>query len=154
VNSDLYDYAVRLLGRRAHSRHELRRKLARRAAPSEVARVIRRLERQGYLDDRQFAALRASSLRRRRHWGDRRIAFDLRRLGVDARIIRFTLRRLAEELPEEDALQQVVENRLAGGPPSTAQELKSLYDHCIRLGFRPETVRSRLSGLFREICWE
>ncbi len=154
MSPDLYDYAVRLLGRRAHSRQELRRKLARRGSSAEVARVIRRLEKQGYLDDRQFAALRAASLRRLRWWGNRRIAFDLRRLGVDARIIRFALQRLEEEHPEADALDRVVENRLAGGTPSTPQELKSLYDHCLRLGFRPEAVRSKLSGLFREICRE
>lgn len=154
MNPELYDYAVRLLGRRAHSREELRQKLRRRGSAAEVEPVLRRLEERGYLDDREFASLRAGSLRRLRRWGDRRIAFDLKRLGVNARIVRFTLQRLEAEHPEAEALRQVVTGRLAGASPSTSQELKALFDHCLRLGFEPEAVRSELSGFFRGISWE
>lgn len=154
MSADLYDRAVRLLGRRAHSREELRRKLVRKGSPSEVEAVLDRLEQRAYLDDREFAAMRARSARRFKNWGDRRIAFDLKRLGVDARIVRSILKLLEDEFPEVEALRCVVERRVAGDPPATSQELKALFDHCLRLGFEPEAVRSQLSKHFREIVWE
>src|SRR5437762_13870930 len=50
------DAGVRLLGRRAHSRVELRRKLGRRGyVVEEIASALARLVELGYVDDRSFA---------------------------------------------------------------------------------------------------
>ena len=55
--SNALDTGLRLLGRRAHSRAELRRKLAqRRYSPGDVDTALTRLGELGYLDDRAFAA--------------------------------------------------------------------------------------------------
>jgi len=90
-------YALRLLGRRMHTRAELERKLLARAAPEEVRSVLARLEEWGYLDDRAFAEAFVRS--RRGRWGELRIAAELRRRGVDERIVREAL---AAEDGEED----------------------------------------------------
>lgn len=53
----LWQYALRALGRRAHSVAEMRDKLRGKAeSMAEADRVLRRLKETGYLDDRQFAA--------------------------------------------------------------------------------------------------
>jgi len=154
VNKPLYDHALRLLARRAHSREELRRKLARRASSEEVEEVLTVLERRRYLDDREFAVLRARSRRTLKRWGNRRIALDLRRLGVDARMVEFALRQVDEELPEVESLKRVIEIWTAGsGVPERVQDLKRLYDHCLRLGYPERLVRSELSGYFLDVEW-
>ncbi|MCL6544346.1 MAG: recombination regulator RecX [Bryobacteraceae bacterium] len=53
----LWQYALRALGRRAHSVAELRDKLRGKAeSMAEADQVLRRLKESGYLDDRRFAA--------------------------------------------------------------------------------------------------
>ena len=54
--SALWMLGLRLLGRRAHSRAEMRRKLGRRGySPDETEAAMARLDELGYLDDRSFA---------------------------------------------------------------------------------------------------
>jgi regulatory protein len=73
---------LRLLGRRAHSRTELRRKLARRGHPeADIEVALGRLVELGYLDDRSFA----SGLVRRRGTvrGPLALSAELAARGVD-----------------------------------------------------------------------
>ncbi len=153
MNQNLYRHALRLLARRAHGTEELRGKLARRAPGSEVSDVLARLERSRLLDDEEFAFLRAES-RRRRMWGDLRIGRDLRRLGLDARIVQLALGRLEREYPEVEALGRAVRSWVRRhGPPASAPQLKKLFDHCLRLGYRAESVREELSDYFGTVAW-
>lgn len=53
---DAYRCALRLLGRRGHSIHEIRRKLSRRDfAPDAINDALKRLMDEKYLDDQAFA---------------------------------------------------------------------------------------------------
>jgi regulatory protein len=82
--------AGRLLGRRAHSTAELRRKLAGPDGGDEdaaVADVIVRLGQHGVLDDAAFAAELAAARLARGH-GPLRVAADLTAAGVDESIAR------------------------------------------------------------------
>jgi regulatory protein len=76
---------VRLLARRAHSRAELRRKLARRGyEEDEVVAAMRRLGELGYLDDAAFAdghVRRRSAAR-----GPLALSAELAARGVDRRV--------------------------------------------------------------------
>jgi regulatory protein len=73
---------LRLLGRRAHSRTELRRKLGRRGySPGETEAAMARLDELGYLDDRSFAeglVRRRGALR-----GPMALSAELAARGVD-----------------------------------------------------------------------
>jgi regulatory protein len=99
VSPSLYDYAVRLLSRRSYGSEELRRKLQRRSGKEEITKVIARLEQIGYLNDEEYAYQRAKFRREARRWGNHRIAQDLTRLGLSARIVKLTLGKLEEECP-------------------------------------------------------
>lgn len=154
MNRTLYHRAVRMLGRRAHGREELRRKLIRSSDRSSVDEVLQHLEDQGYLNDQDYAIQRASSRRRLKHWGNLRIARDLKRVGLDARMIELALRRLDEESTEAESLRQVATSWMkVKGRPESASDLKKLYDHCLRMGYPPGMVRAELSGCFRQIEW-
>ena len=154
MKSSLYSQAVRFLARRAHSREELRRKLRRKGTPDQVREVLTRLDEIGYLNDEEFACLRAISQRRSKYWGNRRIRLDLKSRGLDAKIIELALSRLEAELPEVDSLHQLTQSWIRSfGSPTTVSQLKKLFDRCVRLGYSPEQVRTELEDCFRGLNW-
>ncbi len=76
--------ALRLLGRREHSRSELWHKLARREPePSVVDRVLDHLEAQGWLSDERFAEIYARQ-RLDAGFGPLRIRAELEQRGVSS----------------------------------------------------------------------
>lgn len=150
--NDLMDRALRLLAARSYSRTEMLRKLARHASAPEVEEVITRLESRGYIDDARLSYDRAIGKRGAKHWGRVRIAQDLRARGIDARIIRPVLERVAAEVPETESLQAGIDAYLARrGEPQNYRELKRLFDYCLRLGYPESLVRQALSSFFSRL---
>lgn len=77
--------AYRLLGHRARSTEELRRRLiAKEHDEAAVADALERLTADGFLDDAAFARSYVADKRRLDGWGAERIRRGLRELGVDA----------------------------------------------------------------------
>ena len=90
----LLNYALRLLGGRAHSMGELREKMRQRAERAEsVDGVIAKLKEAGYLDDRKFAENYAAARLENQGFGKMRVVRDLRQ------------RRVAPQLAEKVAEQ-------------------------------------------------
>lgn len=81
-DSELENRALRLLGRREHSRVELWHKLYRNAGDDDqLARVLDALESAGWLDDRRFAQAYARQ-RREAGYGPIRIRAELEQRGI------------------------------------------------------------------------
>ncbi|HVR43095.1 MAG TPA: RecX family transcriptional regulator [Thermoanaerobaculia bacterium] len=92
-----YRTALRLLGYRFRGSEELRRKLAERGFEREiVAGVLGRLAEEGWIDDARFARSLAEA-KGRKGIGPKRIALELRGLGVDGAVAREALRDAEEE---------------------------------------------------------
>ena len=73
--------ALNLLGYRARSEAEIRERLGRYGYAGEtIEAVVVRLEELGYLDDEEFARLKAREKARR--YGPRRVSVELRKSGV------------------------------------------------------------------------
>ncbi len=152
--SRLYTRALGLLARRNHTRFELRRKLLTRGTPQSAEEVLDRLEEEGLIDDQACALQRALDRRQRGLWGDRRITQDLKRLGIDARIIPGVLEQVNNEKLEADSLREAVQLWVGRtGTPEVAPKLKKLYDHCVRLGYAPAQVRGQLEPYFQQVQW-
>ncbi len=80
--------AYRLLGHRARSREELRRRLlAKEHDEHAIDDALERLAADGFLDDAAFARSYVADKRRLESWGAERIRRGLRELGVDAALI-------------------------------------------------------------------
>ena len=80
--------AYRLLGHRARSSDELRRRLLAKGHDAEaVDEALQRLTADGFLDDAAFAASYVADKRRLAGWGAERIRRGLRELGVDPSFI-------------------------------------------------------------------
>jgi regulatory protein len=80
--AEAFDTVLRLLGRRDHSREELRRKLARRGHDQQVIEAaLRRVTELGHVDDQAFA--RSYVRRRASVRGPLAIAAELSARGID-----------------------------------------------------------------------
>ncbi|WP_413316321.1 regulatory protein RecX [Agrococcus sp. 1P02AA] len=130
--------ALRALGRRAASRQELDRTLERREVGPEVRdAVLDRLSSEGLVDDAQLAQDYAERLRERKRLGERGVAAELRKRGLDA---------AALEPSDEDAeLQRAVdaasERRRRMGSLDDATAERRLAGFLQRRGFGGSAVR-------------
>ncbi|ROR66550.1 regulatory protein RecX [Agrococcus jenensis] len=130
--------ALRALGRRAASRQELDRTLERRDVEPEVrAAVLDRLEAEGLVDDAQLARDTAERLRERKHLGERGVAAELRKRGLDPDEL--------DEADRDDELQRAIdaaaERRRRSGSLDDETAERRLTGYLQRRGFSGGTVR-------------
>lgn len=130
--------ALRALGRKAASRRELDRTLERRDVEPEVrAAVLDRLEGEGLVDDAQLARDTAERLRERKHMGERGVAAELRKRGLDPDEL--------DDADRDDELQRAIDaaaerrRRLGSLDDETAE--RRLAGWLQRRGFSGGTVR-------------
>jgi len=155
LNPKIYNSALKILSIRAHGTEELRVKLLKKGDADEVGTVVAELLKKKYLDDREFAFMRARSCCIHKRWGKLRIRQNLKILGLNDKIIEVSLERVLAELPEEDRLQKVISSyQKLHGRPASIKDVKKLFDRCIRLGYAPEMVRNQLNSLFASISWD
>jgi regulatory protein len=135
------DTGLRLLARRAHSRAELRQKLARRGyEDDEVASAMARLVGMGYLDDAAFA--RGLVRRRSASRGSLALSAELAARGIDRE-------GSAAALAELDASSQLaaatrLAERLYASKPSAGyrETLDTIGAKLARRGFPAGVVRA------------
>lgn len=138
--------ALDLLGYRARSEAEVRQRLGRYGYAGEtIEAVVVRLQELGYLDDAEFARLKAREKARR--YGPRRVSMELRKSGVGEE--------LAREVVEEEfaGRSEVGEARSAAarrynGRGSDA-EARRVYGFLVRRGYSAE-VCAQVAREFRE----
>ena len=131
--------AYRLLGHRARSREELRRRLlAKEHDEGAVDDALERLSADGFLDDVAFARSYVADKRRLQSWGLERIRRGLRELGVDTAVIDEVLgaggEGGGEEGAELDRALTVLRRRGAPEPPLEAARRRA-FQALQRRGF-------------------
>jgi len=138
--------ALNLLGYRARSEAEIRDRLGRYGYAGEtIEAVVGRLEELGYLDDAEFARLKAREKARR--YGPRRVSVELRKSGVGEE--------LAREVVEEEfaGRSEVGEARSAAARRyngrGTDAEARRVYGFLVRRGYSAE-VCAQVAREFRE----
>lgn len=137
--------ALAFLGRRAHPRRELERKLLRAGHErAEVAKTLDALASAGLLDEAATAAdlARAEAARGR---GSRRVSASLRSRGVADADATKALAPLGGEA-EAARLAAALEKRRRSLPAGLTPVSRSrkLFDHLVRRGFDPAAVREAL----------
>jgi regulatory protein len=138
--------ALNLLGYRARSEAEIKDRLGRYGYAGEtIEAVVGRLEELGYLDDAEFARLKAREKARR--YGPRRVSVELRKSGVGEE--------LAREVVEEEfaGRSEVGDARSAAvrrynGRGSDA-EARRVYGFLVRRGYSAE-VCAQVAREYRE----
>lgn len=142
-DAELRARALRLLGRREHSRAELARKLAAHAASREaIAALLDALAARRQLSDERYAEERARQLARK--YGAGRIRHDLLAKGVDAG----TAERLAATCARDDLERaRAILARKYRAPASTAEERAQRMRFLLARGFDHDTVRRALPSV-------
>jgi len=152
----LYEAAVKILMRRAHSVYEMKRALGRRTDDEKLIKtVIDRLTQNGYIDDARYAKQFARQRTEIRRQGKYRIARDLRGRGVPDRHIDAALEEAAAQTDEAAVVRNRIERKLKlfRGPDTdkkiTDNKIASLYRSLLRAGFSADVIRRELRSLTR-----
>jgi regulatory protein len=149
TEQELYASAVRALMRRAHSIHEMREYLGRRADDRDlVSTVIAKLRENRYLDDARYALDYARAHAQTRRQGRFRIARELRARGVPDQHIEAALDAVFAETDEAALVRARLQRRLAHAHgPLDRRKLASLYGSLLRAGFSSDTIRAEIRAL-------
>ena len=152
TESELYDVAVRALMRRAHSVHEMKRKLERRSDDKLLVQlVMARLKENGLIDDARYAKQFARQRTESRKQGKFRIARDLRGRGIPDRHIEAALDETAKTTDEGAMVRQRIERKLRSFRGELDEKkLASLYGSLLRAGFSADLVRRELKAIVKE----
>ena len=93
TETELYDAAVKILMRRAHSVSDMKKALGRRCEDEKLVKaVVERLKRQNLIDDARYARQFTRNRVETRKQGQFRIARELRARGVPDRHIEVALK--------------------------------------------------------------
>jgi regulatory protein len=151
TETQLYTSAIRALTRRAHSVHEMKEHLSRRAENAEaIAPVIQKLKEQQYLDDARFARDYARIHAQGRGQGKFRIARELRARGVPDRHIEAALDSVFAETDEALLIRARLARKLKNIRGALDEKkLASLYRSLLRAGFSSDAIRAELRAAIR-----
>jgi regulatory protein len=140
---------LRLLARRAHSRVELLRKLARRGYDgAAIKTAMTRLEELGYLDDQSFA--RSFVRRRGSVRGPRALSAELAARGVDRAQVDMAVAEFGEA-EQLAAATQIAERLYARKPsPGYREILDEVGTKLVRRGFSVSVARAACHTLLTE----
>jgi len=157
TETELYDAALRALLRRAHSVHEMKKKLERRSDNKLLVQlVMARLKENGLIDDARYAKQFARQRTETRKQGKFRVARDLRARGIPDRHIEAALDEAAKETDESAVVRQRIERKLRSyrGPDTRKKidekKMASIYRSLLRAGFSTDVIRRELHSLTRE----
>jgi len=152
TEGQVYDAALRILMRRAHSISEMKKALTRLCEDEKlVTTVVERLKRENLLDDaryaKQFARLRTES----RKQGRFRIARDLRARGIPDRHIDTAIKEVAATADTSSLIRQRIERklRLFRGEIDE-KKMASLYRSLISAGFPSDLIRKELHRITKQ----
>ena len=149
---ELYDAAIKILMRRAHSVSEMKKALARRCEEEKLVQaVMKRLKDEKLVDDaryaRQFTRYRMDT----RKQGQFRIARDLRARGVPDRHIESALKVAAEESDPSALIRQRIQRKLRVYRGEIDQrKIASLYRSLLAAGFPADLIRKEVYRLTKE----
>src|SRR5215210_1593044 len=138
--------AFNLLGYRARSEAELRERLRRYGYVEEtIEGVVLRLEELGYLDDVEFARLKAREKARR--YGPRRVSVELSKSGVGEELAREVVEEEFAGRSEVGAARSAAARRYNGR--GSDAEARRVYGFLVRRGYSAE-VCAKVAREYRE----
>ena len=113
--TELWDYALRVLGRRAHSTAELRRKLVTRAkSPPDVDATLTKLREYGFADDRKFSEAFAGSRLQNQGFGRLRVLHELRSKRIAPAIAAQAVEKAFDGTDELQLIQKFLNRKYRG----------------------------------------
>jgi regulatory protein len=148
----LYDSAIKILMRRAHSVSDMKKALARRCEDEKLVRgVIDRLKRENLLDDARYAQQFTRHRAQSRKQGQFRIARELRARGVPDHHIETALKDSEQDADPRALIRQRIERKMRLWRGEIDQKkTASLYRSLLAAGFPGDLIRRELQRITRE----
>jgi len=148
----LWNYALRVLGQRAHSVNEVRRKLSRRAQfPSDVEATLVKLREYGLTDDRKFSEAFAARRLEGPGFGKLRVLRDLRAKSVTSAVAQKAVETVFSGTDEVFLIERFLERKYRGKDlPQLLKDPKklgSVYRRLRLAGFNSSTALTVLRRL-------
>lgn len=145
----LWSYALRALGQRSHSAHELRQKLAFRAeTPAILQEVLEKLRDYGFADDTAFSETFATSRLNNQGFGKQRVLRDLQAKRVPPAVAGAAVERTFAGTDETDLVVQFLQRKYRGKDLATfLKEEKNLASAFRRLRTAGFSTRVSLAVL-------
>jgi regulatory protein len=156
----LWNYALRALGRRAHSSQELKDKLARRAkSRDDVAATLRKLHEYGLTDDRKFSEAFAVARLENQGFGRFRVLRDLQMRRVAPATAQNAVDRAFSGKDEKRLAQQFLDRKYRGKNLreflTEEKNLAAAYRRLRAAGFGSSASLAVLRGYTRRVeDWE
>ena len=134
--------AVAMLAARACSRNEVERKLLHTGYSSgTVNKVIDRLEKDGYLNDEEFAK-QWSGYRSEKKYGPHRIMLELKNKGISSEEAKKVVDSIPDEVQLDDAVSLARKYILHTSKESSPERLRrKTMDYILRRGYGFDTAR-------------
>jgi regulatory protein len=156
TEAQVYDAAIKMLMRRAHSISEMKKALARRCEDEKLVKsVVDRLKRENLIDDARYARQFARHRTESRKQGEFRIARELRARGVPDRHIEAALKDAAEETDPAAIVRQRIERKLKLWRGEIGErKIASLYRSLLAAGFPADLIRRELHRITHEVVPE
>jgi regulatory protein len=142
----LYETAVRALGRQARSVNEVRMLLQRkRATKAQIEEILHRLKENGYLDDAKFAQYFAQRRLDSDLHGPARVRRDLAAKRLKPEIADEAVKKTFEDVDQTKLLREYIRRKVHLSKPLTKPStVHSLHQRLLRAGFRSATIIQEL----------
>jgi regulatory protein len=146
--AELFDYAVKALGRRMRTEAELRQQMRARvesdeAGVAKIAAVVHRLKEYGYLSDASFAETYTRLRHENEKFGQRRVKQDLKQKGVPEPLIEEAIEARYGQTDEAVLARQFLERKRLR-PPQDQKETARIMRRLVMAGFSGGTIRKVL----------
>jgi regulatory protein len=145
--------AYRLLSLRAHSAHEIEKKLRDKGFSAVVIKeALEKLHDLKYLDDASFACQRALNLAVNKLWGNRKIIASLQEKGIAAHLIGKAIEEVRREIPEGEAVTLFIKKKIAGKKIGLQdiKEKKRILQNLLGRGFPAGLIFNKLGKIPEE----
>lgn len=145
--------AYRLLSLRAHSAHEIEKKLQEKGFPAAVIKeALEKLHELKYLDDVSFACQWARNLAVNKLCGNRKIIASLKEKGIAAHLIDKAIEEVRQEIPEEEAVVLLIKKKITGKKIDLLdiKEKKRIFQNLLARGFPAGLILDNLEKIPEE----
>jgi regulatory protein len=145
--------AYRLLTLRAHSAHEIEKKLRERGFPTTVIKeALEKLHDLKYLDDGSFAFQWTRNLAANKLWGNRKIFASLQEKGIAAHLIGKAIEDVRQEISEEEAVSLLIKKKITGKKINLqdVKDKKRILQNLLAKGFPAGLILIKLGKIPEE----
>lgn len=144
--TELRAHALRLLGRRELSRHQLRARLLPRARDAgEVDHLLSDLADRGLLDDARVARAFARTASQVKHRGRDRILRELAQMGISGEVAQAAVDEACGPAGDAVSLELVLARKARGLDLTDPASARRVFGTLLRQGFDADDIRRALA---------